>query len=101
MLGVGNISKFKEELVVTINNRGNLENVDVHVRGIVERLTWTYMYMYLVVFVLSLILSLPRKGMLATWNIVQNWFSMHSAPDGIVVLIKDLESKFHIHVYRK
>ena len=38
----------------------------------------------------SLILSLPRKCMLALWNIVQNWLSLHSVPDRIIILIKVL-----------
>ena len=33
----------------------------------------------------SLILSLPKKSMVALWNIFQCWISKHEIPDRIVV----------------
>ena len=37
----------------------------------------------------SLILSLPKKSMVALWNILQCWTSGHEIPDRIVVLRYD------------
>ena len=37
-----------------------------------------------------LILSLPKKCMVAIWNIFEVWSSEHEVPDRVVVLIKDM-----------
>ena len=40
----------------------------------------------------SLVLSLPKKSMVALWSIFNNWVTahVHDVPDRIVVLVKDL-----------
>ena len=40
----------------------------------------------------SLILSLPKKCMVAIWTIFEAWSSEHEVPDRIVVLIKDIKA---------
>ena len=101
---VGNISKCKDELVVnTLFNkqqrkfrkhrcrkRGkvNLQNLTTRLESLLQNYKYkSYTFCF---NVRSLILSLPRKSMLAVWNVVQNWLSLHNTPDRTVILLKDL-----------
>ena len=47
----------------------------------------------MIISLMFLCLILPKKSMVALWNIFQCWTSGHEIPDCIVVLIKDIQEE--------
>ena len=63
----------------------NLQNLTTRLESLLQNYkSYTFCFN-----VRSLILSLPQKSMLAVWNVVQNWLSLHNTPDCRVILLKD------------
>ena len=66
--------------------RVNLKNLTTRLESLLQNYkSYTFCF-----YVRSLSLSLPQKSMLAVWNIVQNWLSLHNTPERMMILLKDL-----------
>ena len=100
--GVGNISKQHGLVVYTLFNRRQRKfrkrssrkrrrKIDLDdLTSCLESCLHEYKCNVFMFSVRRLILSLPKKCMVAVWNIFEVWSSEHEVPDRVVVLIKDM-----------